>query len=111
MDEFKIIVVVAVLVSLATLGTVFYIAEDAINNVKVPDIERGVVVSKSVITDKSTANYAVTLSDNKTLYIHSDKVLYDSILENQTYLFDCRIDYNNNILLINGVQLVTNSKS
>ena len=103
MDEFKIIVVVAVLVSLATLGTVIYIAEDAINNVKAPDIERGLVVSKSVITDKPTANYTVTLSDNKTLYIQNDKVLYDSILENQTFVFDCRIDYNNKIILIESV--------
>jgi len=103
MDEFKLIVVVAVLVSLTILGTVIYIAEDAINNVKAPDIERGLVVSKSVGTDRPTANYSVTLSGNKTLYIQSDKVLYDSILENQTFVFGCRIDYNNKIILIESV--------
>ena len=103
MDEFKIVVVVAILVSLATLGTIIYISEDAINNSKAPDIERGRVVSKSVISNKPSANYSVTLSDDKTLYIQNNSVLYDSILENQTYVFDCRINYNDKMLLIESV--------
>ena len=105
MDEFKIVIIVAILVSLATLGTIIYISEDAINNAKIPDITRGIVTSKTVITDKPSANYSITLSDGRTLYIQNKSALYESIIvnENQTYTFDCRIDYNNNMVLIDIV--------
>jgi len=105
MDEFKIVIIVAILVSLATLGTIIYISEDAINNSKIPDITRGIVASKTIVTDKPSANYSITLNDSRTLYIQNKSALYDSIIvsENQTYTFDCRIDYNNNMVLIDSV--------
>jgi hypothetical protein len=105
MDEFKIVIIVAIIVSLATLGTIIYISEDAINNAKIPDITRGIVTSKTVVTDKQLANYSITLSDGRTLYIQNKSALYNSIIvnENQTYTFDCRIDYTNNIVLIDNV--------
>jgi hypothetical protein len=105
MDEFKIVIIVAVLVSLATLGTIIYISEDAINNAKIPDITRGIVASKTVVTDKPSANYSITLSDSRTLYIQNKSALYDSIIvsEEQTYTFDCRIDYTHNTVLIDSV--------
>ncbi len=61
MDEFKIVIIVAILVSLATLGTIIYISEDAINNAKIPDVERGTVSSKALVSDNHPANYTVNL--------------------------------------------------
>lgn len=104
MDEFKIVIIAAIL-TLATLVTIIYISEDAINNAKIPDITRGIVTSKNIVTDKPLANYSITLSDGRILYIQNKSALYDSIIinENQTYIFDCRIDYNNNMVLIDSV--------
>jgi hypothetical protein len=103
MDEFKMVIVVAILVSLATLGTIIYVSQVTVGNSSIPDVERGMVVSKKVITDNPFANFSVTLLDNKVLYIQNNGVLYDSILENQTIVFDCRIDFKNRMLLIESV--------
>jgi hypothetical protein len=105
MDEFKIVIIVAILVSLATLVTIIYISQDAINNAKIPDITRGIVTSKTIVTDKPLANYSIALLDGRTLYIQNKSALYDSIIvnKNQTYTFDCRIDYTNNIVLIDSL--------
>lgn len=97
------VIVVAILVSLATLGTIIFVSQVAIGNSNIPDVERGIVVSKRVITDNPSAKYSVTLSDNKILYIQNNSVLYDSILENQTAVFDCRIDFKNKMMLIESV--------
>ena len=106
MDAFKITVVTIIIVSLAALGTIFYIAQDAINNAKIPDVQTGLVISKAPISDKPPANYTVNLSDNRALYISNNMALYDSILENQTYVFNCLIDFNNKITIIQNATLV-----
>jgi hypothetical protein len=106
MDEFKIIVTVALLVSLAALGAVIFIAQDAVNNAKIPDVERGIVISKAPVSDNHPANYTVNLSENRAFYILNNPSLYESIQENQTYLFGCRIDLNNKITLIESATLI-----
>jgi len=113
MDEFKIVIIVAILVSLATLGTIIYISEDAINNAKIPDIERGTVSSKAPISDNHPANYIVNLSSGQKLYILNNATLYNSIIVNQSYVFDCRADFNNKMTIIDHATLIppTNSTS
>ena len=106
MDEFKIIVTIAILVSLVTLGTVIFIAQDAINNVKILDVERGLVISKAPVSDSHPANYTVNLSENRALYVLNNKTLYESIQENQSYLFECRIDFNNKMTIIDSATLL-----
>ena len=67
----------------------------------------GLVASKASVTDKPAVNYAVNLANNRTLYIANNATLYNEIMINQTYLFDCpRNDYANNMYLINGAKLV-----
>jgi hypothetical protein len=107
-DAFKVTIIVVILLSLGVLGTVFYIAQDAINNVKIPDVQTGLVISKAPISDKLPANYTVNISDNRALYISNNMALYDSILVNQTYAFNCRIDFSNKITLIDNATLVHN---
>jgi len=104
-EAFKLIVVLAVVVSLATLTFIVVIAEDSIRNASIPDAESGVVLSKTVISDRSPATHAVNLLDGRTLYIQNNTALYDCIIENQTqiYSFMCRIDFNNNLIIIESV--------
>jgi hypothetical protein len=103
LDAFKVTILGAVLVSLIALGVIVYVAQDAITNSTAPDEETGYVTSKAQVTDSSSANYSISLSDGKTLYIQNDNVLYDSILVNQTFTFDCRIDFNHRMSLIQSV--------
>jgi hypothetical protein len=103
MDVFKTTVIIVIIISLGALGTIFYITQDAISNAKIPDVQTGLVTSKFPTYDKPPANYTVNLSDNRALYILNDSALYDSILENQTYVFNCRIDFDNKMTLIETI--------
>ncbi|MCL5876284.1 MAG: hypothetical protein M1540_00530 [Candidatus Bathyarchaeota archaeon] len=100
MDTFKVVVVVAITLSLASIGFIGAVAYDAIQYSKTPDQQYGMVASKSPVTDNPVANYMVSLYSGKTLYIQNNATLYDSLQVNQSYLFDCRIDFNNKITLI-----------
>jgi hypothetical protein len=106
MDEFKIVIVVAILVSLATLGTILYISEDSIINSKIPDVERGAVSSKSPVSDNHPANYIVNLSTGQKLYILNNATFYNSITVNQSYVFNCRVDLNNKMTIIDQATLI-----
>jgi hypothetical protein len=106
MDAFKTTVIIAIIVSLGALGTIFYITQDAISNAKIPDVQTGLVISKAPVADEPQANYTVTLSDNRQLYISNNMTLYNVILENQTYVFSCRIDFNNKITLIENATMI-----
>ncbi len=106
MDAFKIAVVVAVLLSLVSLGFIAYVTTDAIQGAKIPDEDYGMVVSKGPVLDGHLADYTVTLANGKTLYILSNTTLYDSIQENLSYLFTCHIDYTNQMIIIDSVSQV-----
>ncbi len=105
MDSFKLTVVLAIVVSLATLTVIVAVAEDSIRSASIPDAESGAVLSKTVISDHSHATHAVSLLDGRTLYIQNNTALYECIIENQTqiYTFMCRIDFNNNLIIIESV--------
>jgi hypothetical protein len=60
-----------------------------------------VVVSKSKVTDIPNVDYSINLADGRTFYITNNATLFNQIMINQTYLFDCRINYSNNMHLIN----------
>jgi hypothetical protein len=109
MDKLKLVTVVAVLSMLVTLGAIVFIAQDAINGAKIPDAQRGMVISKAPVTDNQPANYTVTLPENKLLYIVNNPALYESIVANKTYLFDCRIDLANKMTIIESASLVPES--
>ncbi len=106
MDEFKIVIIAAILVTLATLVTIIYISEDAINNAKIPDVERGLVSSKALVSDNRPANYSVNLSSGQKLYILNNATLYDSLVINQSYAFECRLDFNNKMTIIDRATLI-----
>jgi hypothetical protein len=105
MDAFKITIIVAVLASLAVLGGIVVISQDAINNAKIPEVQKDKVVSKTVIENGYPANFSVTLASGQVLYILDDSALYDSILINQTYQFDCRLDFKQKIIFIETATL------
>jgi len=102
MDEFKISVAVAILLSLIALGFISYVASDAIQGAKIPDAEYGIVVSKGLVENGDISYYAVTLENNKILYILNNSTLYDSIKENSNYLFTCHIDYLKHMTIIDS---------
>lgn len=100
MDAFKVSVAVAILLSLITLGFISYVASDAIQGAKIPDAEYGIVVSKGVIENDDIGYYTVSLENNKILYILNNSTLYNKIQVNQSYLFECRINFNNKMIII-----------
>ena len=106
MDAFKLTVILGIVVTIGIFAGIIFIAQDSIDNAKIPDIERGLVVSKAPISDTRPANYTVNLSDGKTLYIQNNATLYQSIIENQSYVFTCRLDFNNKMTLIDQADLV-----
>jgi hypothetical protein len=105
-DAFKLTIILAIVATVGVLAGIIFISQDAIENAKIPDIERGLVLSKSPISDTRPANYTINLSDGKTLYIQNNATLYQSILENQTYVFTCSLDFNNKMTLIDKADLV-----
>jgi hypothetical protein len=111
MDEFKIVIIVAILVSIATLGTIIYISEDAINNAKIPDVERGSVSSKAPVPDSHPPNFTINLTSGQKLHILNNATLYDSIIVNQSYVFDCRVDLDNKMTIIDHITLITPTTS
>jgi hypothetical protein len=100
LDTFKAAVTVAIVLSLAAIGFIGVVAIDAIQGSKIPEQQYGTVASKSPLTDNPLANYKVTLANGKILYIQNNATLYDTLQINQSYLFDCRIDFNNQMTLI-----------
>lgn len=100
MDAFKITIMVAVMVSLAVLSGIVFISLDAVDNAKIPEVQNDKVVSKTVIIDGYPADFSVTLESGQILYILNDAALYDNILINQTYQFDCRLDFKQKIIFM-----------
>jgi Na+-translocating ferredoxin:NAD+ oxidoreductase RnfG subunit len=107
MDAFKITLAVAVLISLAILGGIFFITQNAIANSRIPEVQKGLVVIKTIVEDDYPANYSVTLESGKILYISSNLGLYESILVNKTYQFDCWMDFKQKITIIETATIQT----
>ena len=84
-DSFKVIVIVSMLLCLASLTFIAYVAIDSIQGAKIPNQEYAMVISKSPVNDNPIANYTVVLSSGKTLYIPNNTTLFDSIQVNQSY--------------------------
>jgi hypothetical protein len=99
MDAFKTTIIFSVILSVACLVIVGVVSEEMVRNASIPASESGVVASKTV----SDGNYVVGLVDGRSLFIQNDTVLYDSIVENHSYSFDCRIDHGNNRVVVMGV--------
>ncbi len=102
-DTFKAVVVLSVVVCIASLVVIGVVTEEAIRTASIPDSQSGVVLSKAAVSDKPSAMFAVTLVGGKVLYIQNNSLIYNSVVENQSFRFDCRIDYNNNMIFIESV--------
>ena len=96
--------VFAVVIALIAGGVVFLIAQN--NLTDIPSTERGMIVSKKVI---NANDRVIDLSDGKTLHILNNTPLYQSLQLNQSYIFNCRFNYNTKITVIENVQNETNS--
>lgn len=94
-DAFTLTVVLALIISVFTVGIVFLIAQNNLGNI--PSVERGLIVSKKVLTANDSV---IGLSDGKTLYISNNTPLYLSLQENKTYVFNCLLNYQTKITYI-----------
>jgi hypothetical protein len=99
LDAFKTIIVVSVVLSLVFLGVVVAISVNTINTATIPDIEYGLVTAKAPVADSHNANYTINLATGKTLYVQSNQTLYNTLEMNKTYVFNCRIDLPNGMLI------------
>ncbi|MCW3999533.1 MAG: hypothetical protein NWE93_04790 [Candidatus Bathyarchaeota archaeon] len=102
MDAFKVVVIVTLVVAVAAVGFIAAVTYDVIDGAKIPSQEYGTVVSKAAVTNQKAADYAVTLVDGRVFYIQTqdNSTLYGSLKENVSYVFNCRIDYTNQMTLI-----------
>jgi hypothetical protein len=94
-------VLLTVVLSIVIFGFIVFLTANDISQAKIPDVEQGTVLSKQVLSNST--NYSVTLSDGKTLYVQNNSSLFESIQENHTYVFNCRIDLNNEITIIDKI--------
>jgi hypothetical protein len=99
LDAFKTVLAASVVLSLVFLGVIFVVAENVINNAAIPDIQYGVVTQKAPVTDNHPANYTVTLANSKILYVQGNQTLYNVLEVNKSYVFMCRIDMPNGMLI------------
>jgi hypothetical protein len=81
------------------VGIMAAISVNAINTGTIPDIEYGLVSAKAPVTDGQNANYTITLSNDKILYVQNNQTLYDTLEVNKTYVFNCLIDLPNDMLI------------
>jgi hypothetical protein len=101
-DAFKTVVLTTLLVSIVAIGFIGYVIVDAIESAKIPDQQYGTVSSIDPVTDGRPASYIVTLEDNRQLYITTNTTIYETIELDQAYLFSCRIDAKNNMVIIDS---------
>ncbi len=102
MDAFKTIVVISILIAVIAVGFIAIVANDAIKGAKIPDGEYGIIADKGQTVENIPVNYYVALTNGKRLYIPMNTTLYNSLQINKSYLFNCRIDYTNQRILIDS---------
>ena len=88
-DVFTLTFVFAVVIAVIAGGIVFLIAQN--NLADIPSTERGTIVSKTVISPNDSI---IELSNGKILHILSNTPLYQNLQLNQSYIFNCRFNYN-----------------
>jgi hypothetical protein len=98
LDAFTKAVILTTILTIAVFGAIIFIAIDNLD--KIPSIETGALLSKQTFPDATQADYTITLSDQRTLYILNDSLLYSSLQENQTYVFTCHLDFNRKMAFI-----------
>jgi hypothetical protein len=101
-DGFKTVVLTTLLVSIAAIGFIAYVIGDVIENAKIPDQQYGTVSAMDPVTDGHPAKYIVTLEDDRQLYITTNTTTYETIELNKAYLFSCRIDAKNHMIIIDS---------
>ena len=99
-EPFKLLIVIAIIVSLMVVGVVVLILVSNLKNL--PSAESGLIVSKSVINVNDSI---IELSGGKTLHILNDEPLYLSLQENQTYSFNCFYNYYAKTTYIESAQI------
>jgi len=98
-DAFTLTVVFAIVISVITGGLIVIITQN--NLAIIPSVERGTIVSKNVITSNDSM---IELSGGKALLILNYTPLYQSLRENQSYVFNCLYNYNTKITIIQNAQ-------
>lgn len=105
MDAFKKIIICSIVVLLAAVGFMAYVAGDAISGAKIPDSESGIIAAKAPVNDGHAAAYMITLQSGRVLYIASNATLYDELTVGSSYAFTGRIDLLGDITLIDSAKL------
>ena len=98
MEPMQKIVIAATVLCIISFGGTALILLDSIANASIPDVERGVVVEKQMPN-------LVVLDNGKTLTVFNHTELFNSIEKGDTYVFDCRIDFNNHRILVEYAKL------
>ncbi len=98
-DVFTLTFLLAIVIAVIAGCTIFLVAQN--NLADIPSIERGQIVSKTVINANDSV---IGLSDGKTLHILNNTPLYLSLQQNQSYIFDCLFNYKTKMTIIKSAQ-------
>ena len=99
------------LLVMVIFGVVAVVVVSTINQNELIDAWTGKVVSKQVVANSPEPNtYSVKLDLGKTLYIIDNPSLMESIVENQTYTFNCHIDLQDKMSVVDSATLANPAK-
>ena len=103
MDAVKKAVIATVFLIIIIFGLIIQLGVS--NLTFIPNDERGTIESKTTLTN-AEANYTLTLTDGKTLFILNNTDLFLSLLENQTYAFSGHLDFYKKMTFFDSASLV-----
>jgi hypothetical protein len=103
MDAFAKAVVLTALLMVAVLGVIIVVG--MISEDSIPDEQLGIVFSKQVISE-SNSTYTVKLYSGQVFYV-LNSTLYDSIIENQTYVFSNHINFHSHMTIVDSCQILS----
>ena len=103
MDAVKKAVIATVFLIIIIFGLIIQLGVS--NLTFIPNDERGTIQSKTTLTD-AEANYMLTLTDGKTLFILNNADLFLSLQENQTYAFSGHLDFYKKMTFVDSAKLI-----
>jgi len=103
MDAVKKAVIATIFLIIIILGLIIQLGVS--NLAFIPSDERGTIQSKITSTSEE-ANYMLTLTDGRTLFILNNTALFLSLHENQTYAFSGHLDFYKKMTFVDSAKLI-----
>jgi len=103
MDAMKKIVFLTIIVCIGVSAVISVILVDSLATSSIPDVQRGSVLEKQRVSENVSR---IDLANGQKLFVVKNDALFSRIAVNESYVFDCRIDFNNKITIIDNATLI-----